>query len=43
MSDTLYKIIPESYDFFPIDTKDIDGAVKMLKMYVQADEKKRCS
>lgn len=37
MSDTMYKIIPESYNFYPIDIRAIDGAVKVLKMYVQAD------
>jgi hypothetical protein len=37
MSDTIYNIIPESYNLFPIDIRAIDGAVKMLKMYIQAD------
>ncbi|MDR3594148.1 hypothetical protein [Clostridium sp.] len=37
MSEIIYKIIPENYNFFPIDTKTIDGAVKILKMYVHAD------
>ncbi|WP_297430128.1 hypothetical protein [Clostridium sp.] len=37
MSVTIYKIIPENYSFFPIDIRPIDGAVKMLKRYVQAD------
>lgn len=38
MSDIIYKIIPEIFDFYPVDTKDIDGAVKVLKMYVKADK-----
>jgi hypothetical protein len=38
VSDTIYRIIPESYDFLPLDTRAADGAVEMLKMYVQADK-----
>ncbi|QAA33611.1 hypothetical protein [Clostridium manihotivorum] len=37
MADTIYKIIPESHNFFPSDTKAIDGAVNILKTYIKAD------
>ena len=38
MSDTIYKIIPEIYDFYPTNTKSIEGAVQILKMYIKADK-----
>jgi hypothetical protein len=37
MSDTIYKIIPEIYNFYPADAQSIEGAVKILKMYINAD------
>jgi hypothetical protein len=38
VSDTLCKIIPEDYNFFPSNTNAIDGAVKILEMYVPAEK-----
>ena len=38
MSDIIYRIIPESYDYLPADERAADGAVKILKMYVQVDK-----
>jgi len=38
MSDTLYRIIPESFDYLLVDERAADGAVKILKMYVEADK-----
>lgn len=38
MSDIIYKIIPEIYNYYPVNSKPIDGAVEILKMYVSADE-----
>ena len=38
MSDIIYKIIPETYDYYPADVKSIDEAVQLLKMYIKADD-----
>lgn len=38
VSDIIYKIIPEIYDYYPADTKLIEGAVQILKMYIKADK-----
>ncbi|MDF2908285.1 MAG: hypothetical protein K0R34_3606, partial [Herbinix sp.] len=27
LSDIIYKIIPETYDYYPADAKSIDGAI----------------
>lgn len=37
MSDTIYRIIPKSHDFFPVNTQAADGTVNILKMYVKAE------
>ncbi len=37
MSDTIYKIIPENYNFFPSGTRCIDEAVKLLKGNIHSD------
>jgi hypothetical protein len=38
LSDIIYKIIPETYDYYPADAKSIDGAIQILKMYIKADD-----
>jgi hypothetical protein len=37
VSDIIYKIIPETYDYYPAEAISIDGAVRILKMYIKAD------
>lgn len=38
MSDIVYRIIPSNHTFLPESTQPIDGAVKLLKMYIQAEK-----
>ncbi len=37
MSDTIYKLIPCDYTFYPDDDKKVEGAVRLLKSYIKAN------
>ncbi len=38
MSDIIYRVIPDHYAFFPENPLNIEGAIKILEMYLDAEK-----